>query len=830
MNTEYGPKCPTALLLIARSLVSVVSACTQFCLGHATPFRRRALVVLCEIGKHRPPLTTKLLMVLVASILGASEVRADFYSVPALYKWFVSGGHEGGLPPPQQATDTALEAAQIQCARTGLTATHFAVIPDLQGWYQAFWCVDQYGVTQRHGMVSITGYCPIFPTFQPSDSGDGAIIDSPNCALDTETHECQFDDGAGLILYSVQTPVGFVTCRVFFFNQFKTPGPSCNRAGNPIDPFTGNKYEYEVDFSAPTNSLLTFGRHYNNHSGQPFQDVWTHTFYRKITADFFTQHSLEMYRPEGARWTFVMTGNVGTPDADINATLQRLVDANGITTGYIFVGPNDEREIYDATGSITNLKERSGRSLSFAYSDASTSPAIAPKPGLLISVGDDFGRSLHLNYNASAKVSKLIEPDGRYVTYQYDASNRLSSVVYPDNTSRTYLYNETAYSSIYSPPLLLTGIVDENNNRFATFRYDDAGRAIGSEHAGGADKVSITGVDFHPVVLDAKGTSVALEAQNVLGVPRVIASSIPYPYCGSSSKAAQVDARGNFVSRTDFNDKTTCYEYEPIRNLETLRVEGILPGEACRTVLATPPSRSDVRKVVTTWHSTYRLPTSITEPGPGGFRTTVFTYDSSTGDLLRKAITAPTNDGTTNSITRTWEWTYFSFGRVHTATDPNGKVTTTLYYDNDPDSGKNGNIKTITNPVQHVTAFNAYDLNGRPLAITDPNLLATTLTYHPRGWLVSRQTGTELTRYGYDGVGQLTKVTLPDGSYLQYTYDDAHRLTQISDGLYNKIVYTLDAMGNRIKEEVFDPAKTLTGTRQQVYDSLNRLHQSIGAL
>jgi YD repeat-containing protein len=75
----------------------------------------------------------------------------------------------------------------------------------------------------------------------------------------------------------------------------------------------------------------------------------------------------------------------------------------------------------------------------------------------------------------------------------------------------------------------------------------------------------------------------------------------------------------------------------------------------------------------------------------------------------------------------------------------------------------------------------------------------------------------------------LTKVTAPDGSYVQYTYDGAHRLTQLQDGLGNKIVYTLDAMGNRVKEQAYDPSGALARARQQVFDNLNRLHQSVGA-
>jgi RHS repeat-associated protein len=78
-------------------------------------------------------------------------------------------------------------------------------------------------------------------------------------------------------------------------------------------------------------------------------------------------------------------------------------------------------------------------------------------------------------------------------------------------------------------------------------------------------------------------------------------------------------------------------------------------------------------------------------------------------------------------------------------------------------------------------------------------------------------------------VGQLTRVTLPDGSFLTYTYDPAHRLTGIADNLGNRIAYTLDLMGNRTKEEVFDPGNVLAQTRNRVYSNINRLSQEIGA-
>ena len=87
----------------------------------------------------------------------------------------------------------------------------------------------------------------------------------------------------------------------------------------------------------------------------------------------------------------------------------------------------------------------------------------------------------------------------------------------------------------------------------------------------------------------------------------------------------------------------------------------------------------------------------------------------------------------------------------------------------------------------------------------------------------------ETITFDYDAVGQLVKTTTPDGSSLRYQYDAAHRLTEIADGLGNVTQYTLDAMGNRIKEDVFDPSDRLQRTRQRVYDVLNRLYNDIGA-
>ena len=127
---------------------------------------------------------------------------------------------------------------------------------------------------------------------------------------------------------------------------------------------------------------------------------------------------------------------------------------------------------------------------------------------------------------------------------------------------------------------------------------------------------------------------------------------------------------------------------------------------------------------------------------------------------------------------RTWRYTYTTYGRVLTATDPNNRTTTTSYHpDNDADLGKRGNVASITNAANHTTFITDYNPHGQPTRIVDPNGVVTVLTYDPRMRLTSRTVGNEATVFGYDPVGQMTSVNLPDGARLTYTYDAAHRLT-----------------------------------------------------
>jgi len=406
-------------------------------------------------------------------------------------------------------------------------------------------------------------------------------------------------------------------------------------------------------------------------------------------------------------------------------------------------------------------------------------------------------------------------------------------VTYPDSSVRQYHYENATFKNA------LTGITDERGVRYATYGYDTEGRATLTEHAGGANRHTLNFVSTTTTFTDALGTSRTQTFQVIHGVYRLASQSQPGGSgCGPSAEALTYDANGNIASRTDFNGRKTTYAYDLARNLEVSRTEGLSSSGA-----ALPETRT----ITTAWHPTWRLPVEVNE----------YAGASASGNPLRRTQTAYDDKGNVTSrsvtdvaagVTRTWATAYTYSAAVpglilqKVEDGPRSDVTdtvTTDYYPHDEacagaalgtgrDKGCRGQVKRVTNPLGQATQFTRYNAHGQVEEIVDPNGVFTTLTYDLRQRLTSRTTAGEATGYQYDGVGQLTRLRLPDGSHIAYTYDNARRLTQVADNLGNRIAYTLDAAGNRTKEEIFDPQGALAKTLSRAYDALGRMQTLTG--
>jgi len=571
------------------------------------------------------------------------------------------------------------------------------------------------------------------------------------------------------------------------------PPPPKVCAGNPVNLATGNKYQKELDYRGNGPFPLEVSRVYNSYNG-----LWNFNYDRSITTVHISSTDVValILRPDGN--VYKIHGNSvdgWVMPSNVPAKLEQLTDASSQPTGWRHTTPDDHIEVYDVSGFLVSVTRR-GLTQALSYDSL----------GRLSTVAGPFGRTLSYTYNAANQVETITDPDGNVYAYIPDANTNLAQVTYPDQTpanltdnpTRTYLYEDVNF------PHALTGIVDENGNRFATWAYDAQGRAILSEHALGADHVGIVyNVDGTTTVTDANGgaRTVSFNITNGIATAAQVTGDA-CTACGGPAQSFTYDTNGYPITITDRNGNGTNYTYDS-RGLEISRTEAV----------GTPQERT----ITTQWDTTFRLPALVTEPG----KATAYGYDSA-GRLL----TVTETDSAPSGSSRASTYTYDAQGLLESVDGPRTDVSdlTTYTYD------AQGNLTQVTNALSQATQITTYDTSGRPLTLLDPNNIQTTLAYDARGRLLSRSTGGELISFDYDLDGNITKVTQPDGSFLSYTYDAANRLTKITDQLGNHVAYTLDALGNRTQEDVLDPQNILTRTHSMVYNLLNQLVHSVGAV
>jgi RHS repeat-associated protein len=660
-----------------------------------------------------------------------------------------------------------------------------------------------------------------------------------------------------------------------------------NTQGNPISPQLAEKTQVEQDIAAAGG--LGFARTYRSSMPEgkatvrPTRDLgryWRHSLFRAIDVNHpnSTQRqflsgqvfSLTMLRPDGRALTYARVGSGWVAQSGVFDTLVDRLNGSGIHIGWTYTEyGRGTVELYDANGDIESVTHPSGASLAWTRASGS------------VTVTNDQGRSLTMAMT-DGRIDSVTDGAGDTVNYTYDSNGNLVTVEYPDGEERHYHYNETTLNGGTSRPHLLTGITDEDGQRYASFGYDSAGKAIMTTHLIGStevDKFQFSYVAPIPgfagtsraTVIDPMGTTRQYDFANVLGVARSAGQSQPGG-AGCSAAASDInhDVSGNVTSRTDFNGNTTCYKVDTTRRLETVRLEGLAPSVGCPSNLVTHTPVSKQRKITQQWHPTLSLVERRAEPNrlvdlvyngrpdpSNGGATASCASGASTTVLCKRIETATTDatganglSATTTGSSRISSWTYDAQGRVLTADGPRtdvADITTYTYRAADEAACatqpttcayRKGDLWRTTNALGQVSEVLAYDGAGRALSVLDANGVRTDFEYTPRGWLSRRllrgtddnsEADDQITAFEYEPYGSINKVTQPDGSFLRYHYDAAHRLTGISDAAGDRIDYALDAAGNRLKEETKDPNGNVKRLLARQFDALSRMRSQISA-
>jgi YD repeat-containing protein len=364
-------------------------------------------------------------------------------------------------------------------------------------------------------------------------------------------------------------------------------------AGNPINFAIGNKYQQEVDYQPGLPSPLRFARSYNSVDG-----IWRHTYSARLRTH---QNRLRIELSDGREVEFLLEN--GIPKA------QGLERGRLTREGEYWHYASADAQFYkfDSAGRLVSWIDAQGYAQNLVYPDDK------------VTVTDTFGHTLHFTQDAQLQPLSLTAGD-LSITYGYNANQRLSQLTRSragHSETRQYHYEDPRDNK------LLTGITDERGVRYATWAYDDQGRAISSEHAGAQDKVTI---DYHTdgsaTVTNPLGKRTTYRFQTIDGSKKITAiEGEPSANCPNSNATFAYNDRGLLERKTDNKGHVTTYSYNA-RGLEETRTE------AYGTPLA--------RTITTEWHPTLFLPLTVTEPG----RVIRYQYDDQ-GRSLGQTIESP---------------------------------------------------------------------------------------------------------------------------------------------------------------------------------------------
>ena len=594
-------------------------------------------------------------------------------------------------------------------------------------------------------------------------------------------------------------------------------GSSCS--ANPINIATGEKYLIFKDYQAKGASELKFERYYSsyNHRKGSLGVAWKHNFERKLILHSVldsTAFKVGVERENSETIDFVLSE--GKDELVYRAVASdRFEQLTKTEDGYILTLMDDTKESYDNQGRLREVRSLSGYTQTLIYGE----------DDLLERVEDSFGQYIDFTYSDEGLLEHVKFTDDSWVAFSYSSPTHLERVtasdatpqILSDNPFKQYHYDNALFTHA------ITGITNHANERIHSMAYDDRGRATLSALADNIERVDMA-------FSDSEGETKTTTVTNVFGKqthytfdsqnkPIVIEGEATLS-CFAASQNYEYNDQGLVTRKTDWNDTVTQFEYNE-RGLETLRIEAV--------------GTEVERRVETEWHEQFRLPVKVVKAGNTHF----YNYNQQ-GQVVKLIVRDTQSERSALAKLfrqydeRTWHYEYNSQSLLAKVDGPRTDVNDIETYEYDA----LGNRIATVNALGHRTQVLAHNERGLPRIVQNANGVKTHITYNARGWVESQtiesDTGDLVTYFtytgksDYEGEGLIESVQLPNGEVINYTYNRARQLIGQSNQRGERIEYTLDLDGNRIKETVYSADGNIERSRHQVYDELSRLLASFG--
>ncbi|KUO70373.1 MAG: hypothetical protein APF77_03395, partial [Clostridia bacterium BRH_c25] len=439
-----------------------------------------------------------------------------------------------------------------------------------------------------------------------------------------------------------------------------------------------------------------------------------------------------------------------------------------------------------------------------------------------------ISKSTTYDYDANGNQTSVTDWLGNTYTNTYDPLNRLVERKDPYTTIQRLEYTRNSLQSrSYDALDNLTQYFYDRNGRLITTidaenhitnqTYDDVGNI--QSKSDGRGITTVYGYD---------------EFNRLLSVTNAKGETTSYTY----------DLNGNMLTQTDAKENTTIYEYNVANKLVRRMDHGGKLGA----------SGSNTYILAKTEAYTYYPEGSIKTKKDRNGKTTAYTYDIH-GRLTSKEIgpeeISYTYDNNGNQLTMTdstgsTERTYDEENRVLTKTVP-GIGTISYQYDileaagcyseisEDPKNNVTEKVFDKTGRLIEVieennpTSFEYY-ANGSKKSVTYPDGSREAYTYYNDNLLKTlvntKGDGTVLDTYSYtyDAAHNQTTKTDSKGT-TRYEYDGLNRLSKVTEPSGKTTSYIFDKAGNRIQETVIE--NNISTTTVYSYNEQNRLTDTI---
>lgn len=405
---------------------------------------------------------------------------------------------------------------------------------------------------------------------------------------------------------------------------------------------------------------------------------------------------------------------------------------------------NSNLHTYDVSGQLIRTNDANNNATHFTYDVY----------GNLIKVTDALNNQKVFVCDAIGNVLQSTDPRGSTTNFAYDLLNRLIQTTYADGSKTTSTYDAVGN---------LVSFTDQAR-RITTYTYDMVDRLITKTDALGGVLTNVYDTEGNLILVSDAKLQQTQHFYDSLG--RLIKTVDPL----GNQTLFGYDRNGNLISKTDAKGNTITYSYDTNNRLiQTSYLDG---SGVIISYDALGRKTSIVDSSGTTAYSYDALSRLVQVDGPSANDTISYAYDNVGNRIQMVDLDA----GVTN-------YAYDALNRVSALTDPQGQVTSYAY-----DSA--GNLVQMAYP-NNTQALYTFDKLNRLTALVNKQGSAVASSYS----------------YAYNVVGMRTKVTFVNGDYNLYTYDKLNRLLSekkcnLSKKTLYSIIYTYDALGNRLTEDI----------------------------